>query len=304
MGQNGGMSRRRALAVGASVATSLAGCLAAGSSGSGAVSLLAAGSLNNALENGLRSALDAPLEVEAYGSAQAARLVADGQKDPDIVSLADVSLFDGPLHPDWYAAFATNSLVVAYDPDSAGGKRLARAGEDDWFRPVLSGKTSLGRTDPDLDPLGYRTLFMLELATEYYDTEQDLSTALLSPDQVYPETQLVSQFETGSVDAAITYRSMAVERDYAFIDLPSQLDLSDPAYAQAYRSTTYTLPDGKVVRGGVITYGSTIRSDRLTDALTTVFDAHTTGSYLREFGFSVPDEFPHFSGHVPARLTS
>ncbi|WP_332900164.1 extracellular solute-binding protein [Haladaptatus sp. CMSO5] len=298
-----GFTRRKALAAGAAVATSFAGCLASGtSSRETPVFLLAAGSLNNALENGLRPSLDVPLEIEAHGSAQVARLVADGQKAPDIVSLADVALFDGPLHPAWYAEFATNSLVISYDPASEGGKRIAAAGDQGWFRPLLSGEVSLGRTDPDVDPLGYRTLFMLELATRHYDTDENLREAIPDREQIYPETQLVSQFETGSIDAAVTYRNMAVERDYSFINLPTAIDLSDPAAASEYETARYTLPDGKEVRGGVISYGATIPAGKQTESVASVFAAHTTGSYLHEFGFTVPENYPTYTGDVPDAL--
>jgi len=269
---------------------------------SGPVSMLAAGSLNNALENGLRPSVDATVQVEAHGSAEVARLVAEGQKDPDIVCVADVALFDGPLDPDWFAEFATNSVVVAYDPDSEGGQRVADAGTGGWYRPLLDGDVSLGRTDPDLDPLGYRTLFVLELAAEYYGTDENLREAIPSRDQIYPETQLVSQFETGAIDAAVVYRNMAVERGYDYVDLPAEIDLGDPAYADDYASATYELPSGKVVRGGLISYGSTSR--RRSAAVDDVFEAHVVGDYLTEFGFDVPEDYPRYRGDAPDALAN
>jgi len=266
------------------------------------VSMLVAGSLNNALENGLRATVDERLRIEAHGSTRVARLVAEGQKDPDIVSVADVALFDGPLRPAWHAEFATNSLVVAYNSETAGGRRVAEAGREAWFRPIVSGTADLGRTDPDLDPLGYRTLFALELATEYYDTDRDLRAAVPTREQIYPETQLVSQFETGSIDAAITYRSMAVERGYEYVDLPAEIDLGDPARADAYARATYELPGGKVVRGGPITYGSTSRSD--SEAVRDVFEAHVAGEYLPQYGFERPETYPRYRGDVPGALAN
>jgi len=35
-----------------------------------------------------------------------------------------------------------------------------------------------------------------------------------------------------------------------------------------------------------------------------VFDTHVAGAYLREFGFTVPDDYPRFGGNVPAELTN
>ncbi|WP_144905652.1 extracellular solute-binding protein [Halobellus captivus] len=278
----------------------LSGCAGVvGSAGgrSDPVSILAAGSLTNAFEHGLRPSLTTPVQVETHGSARIARMVADGQKDPDILAVADAALFDGPVQPSWFAEFATNSLVVAYNPDSEGGRRIADAGAGGWFRPMVDGLVSLGRTDPDLDPLGYRTLFLLELASDYYETDVDLREAIPSREQRYPETQLVSQFETGGIDAAFTYRNMAVERDYEFVSLPSAIDLSDPTRSDEYASARYTLPSGKVVTGSPISYASVIRNRD--ETITDVFTEQIAGEYLREFGFSVPDTYPQFTGNVP-----
>jgi len=212
-----------------------------------------------------------------------------------------VTLFDTLLSADWLAEFATNALVVAYNPDTAAGRRLD-GDQDTWYEVLLDDDTSLGRTDPDLDPLGYRTLFCLELATDYYGTDTDLREAIPRPGQRYPETQLVSQFETGAIDAAVAYRNMAEERGYDYVDLPAEVDLSDPEFAERYGATSYELPDGTVVSGDVISYGSTLRqeSGRTRD----VFETHVTGEYLTEFGFSVPDDYPRYSGNVPESITN
>ncbi len=259
--------------------------------------MLAAGSLNDALENGLRPRVDARLRVEAHGSARVARLVAAGTKDPDVVALADVALFDAPLDPPWYAEFATNAVVLAYDADSEGGQRVADAAPGRWYRPLRSDAVSLGRTDPDLDPLGYRTLFALELATDHYGLDTDLRAAIPRREQIYPETQLLSQFETGSIDAAVTYRSMAEERGYDYVSLPPEVDLSSPRFADRYAAVSYELPSGRVVAGAPISYGATIRHDSA--PVRDVFARATAGDYLDEFGFAVPDDYPRFTGTVP-----
>ncbi len=296
------VTRRRFLVRAGLGGTALAlGWMGCGREAAERVTLLAAGSLNNAFENGLRTELPdrVRLEVEAHGSATVARMVAEGQRDPDIVTLADAALFDGPLHPLWYAEFATNALVLAYNPATEGGQALEAAGPERWFEPLRAGRVRVGRTDPDEDPLGYRTLMMLELASRYYDRADHLRETIPAREQVYPETGLISQFETGSIDAAFAYRNMAVERDYAFIPLPNPIDFSTPAYADDwYATTSYTLPSGKTVSGGVIRYASTVR--RIREASLEVFAAQCTGSYLRAFGFSVPDDSPTFHGDLPA----
>jgi molybdate/tungstate transport system substrate-binding protein len=297
------VSRRqflRAAAVGGSA--TLGGCLSGSRSGSsGPVSVLAAGSLQHALETGLQPALEVPIRIESHGSATVARLLDQGQRDPDIVAVADTALFEAPLSVPWYAVFASNAVVLAYNPATEGGQRIDTAGTDRWYEPLLAGDVRLGRTDPEQDPLGYRTLFALELATRYYDDAPDLRATLPSRRQVYPETGLLSQFETGSIDAAFAYRNMALERGYDYVDLPAEIDLSDPRYAQNWYSTVaYDLPDGRRIEGGLIGYGATMRSRGR--RVRSVFDALTTGPYLDGSGFLLREQFPRYEGDVPAAV--
>lgn len=299
------MSTRRRLLRGlAGVATAgIAGCSTVTGGGTDPVTLLGAGSLTTALEQGLRPRLETPVRVGTRGSAAIARLVASGTRSPNIVSLADPALFDAPLSPPWHVTYATNAMVIAYNPDTVGGQALATH-RTAWWEPVLSGVTRFGRTDPDLDPLGYRTLFTLDLAADYYPATPDLRAVLPEHTHVYPETQLLTQFETGALDGAFTYRNMAEERGYAYIELPSQIDLSTPRYRDRYHETAYTLPGGHTVDGDVIRYAATILEGADRPQVRTVFDRHTTGAYLDAYGFDRPDDYPRYIGDVPRHLTT
>jgi molybdate/tungstate transport system substrate-binding protein len=272
------------------------------SRGRSSVSLLAAGSLNHCFRQALVPAVDPQVRLDARGSAAIARMVAAGQRDPDLLALADIALFSSPLDTEWFAEFATNAIVLAYDPATPGGRAIEAAGSDGWYRPLLDGEVRLGRTDPDLDPLGYRTLFTLELATEHYDTDANLRDVIPSRDQIYPETQLVSRFETGAIEAAITYRNMAVERGYEYLELPPEIDLSDPARRDYYARATYELPGGTVVRGGPISYGTTVR--HRSPAALDVFDYQLSELDLESFGFGVPEQYPRYTGNVSASIAN
>lgn len=258
------------------------------------VSVLAAGSLQRPFEEGLRDAVPVPLRIEAHGSVTAARLLASGDRDPDVVALADTTLFERVLDAPWYAEFATNALTVAHG-DSPGGRRVAEA--ERWFDPVLRGDTSLGRTDPDLDPLGYRTWFALGLAEDHYG-RPGLRERLLASSRVYPETALLSRLETGNADAAVVYRSMAADRGFASVDLPDAIDLGDPARSQDYATASYELPDGTVVRGAPVSYAVRARSRE--DRVRRVYEALVGGAYLSDHGFETPGSFPRTRGAVPA----
>ncbi|SDM61865.1 molybdate/tungstate transport system substrate-binding protein [Halogranum gelatinilyticum] len=211
--------------------------------------------------------------VEAHGSLTVRNLVVDGARDPDVLALADPTLFEGIA--DEVTLFATNALVIAYNPDSAAADAIAT----DWREALARDDVRIGRTDPKADPLGYRTVFALDLADR---------PDLLEHSSIFPETALMQTLETGKLDAAFVYRNMAVEHDLPFVELPPELDFSDPAFADEYAQASLDLP-GRTVRGAPIRYGATA----LTDAGESWLDALVSDTdRLREHGFTVPESYP------------
>lgn len=287
-------TRRRLLTGVGGAAAATAGCLGSEQP----VTVLAAGSLQHPLQRHLAAHVDAPLDVEAHGSVRAARLVADDHRDPDLLALADTRLFEAVAGEPWHATFATNAVALAYSPDTSGGRAVADA--DRWFEPLLGGDIRLGRTDPDLDPLGYRTLFALELAAAHYD-KPDLAGGILTPDQIYPETQVLAAIESGQLDAAFVYRSMAVDHDLPVVELPDAVDLSDPD--RAYEASGYTLSDGTTVSPRPIRYGAVCRAPDDARA-SRVFDAlvESAATTLDGTGLIVPPVLPSYVGPVPHSL--
>ena len=69
---------------------------------------------------------------------------------------------------------------------------------------------------------------------------------------------LVAMLEQGGIDYAFEYRSVAVQHNLKFVDLPPQIDLSDEEYADFYGKVSVKTADGKVQRGKPIVYGITI----------------------------------------------
>ncbi|MFB6304413.1 MAG: extracellular solute-binding protein [Haloferacaceae archaeon] len=217
--------------------------------------------------------------VEAHGSAAVRRLVVEGARDPDAVALADPRLFDGVA--DRAALFATNALVVAYDSESPHAAAIRR----DWRAALRREDCVLGRTDPDVDPLGYRTVMALRLAGREAGFD---ASAVLDRSRVVRETDLPNVLEAGGVDAAVVYRNMAVQRGLPYVGLPDRVDFSTPARAETYATASYELPEG-TVRGAPIRYAATALTDRgepWVDRLV------TAGGALRDAGFVVPEGYP------------
>lgn len=217
--------------------------------------------------------------VEAHGSAAVRRLIVEGIRDPDAVALADPRLFDGVSER--ATLFATNALVLTHAPATP----VADALREDWRGTLERPDVRVGRTDPTLDPLGYRTVMALRLTARRGEFDAE---AVLAESTVFPETDLLNAVEGGAVDVAVTYRNMAVQRDLPYRELPASVDFSDPTHADTYATVSYDIGD-RTVQGAPIRYAATAT----TDAGEPWVDALVTGrERLRTAGFSVPESYP------------
>ncbi|WP_276301595.1 extracellular solute-binding protein [Halorussus lipolyticus] len=233
----------------------------------GRANVLVAGSLQKlATEVGRAS-------VEAHGSVACRRLLEDGLRNPDAVALADPRLFAGLTER--VTCFATNALVAAV--------RDGLADEyDDWRDLLADPGLSLGRTDPDRDPLGYRTVMALRLAGGI-DAEE-----VLARTSVFPETGLLRTLESGGIDAAFAYRNMAVEHDLPHLALPDRIDFSNPEFADEYAEASVEL-ENRTVTGAPIRYAANARTPRGEEWVRKLTSATET---LEDAGFGVPESYP------------
>lgn len=301
-------TRRQVLrSIGVAGSLGVAGCLAGGRAAT--ASVLSAGSLSVLFEETVGPAFEAETGYryrgEFHGSNAIVRMVEAGQKRPDVLVSADVSLLRQSLPKRlvaWDVVFASNEVVIAYDPETTVGRKLA-AGEP-WYRAILESDGRLARSDPDLDPLGYRTVQLFELAERYYGID-GLAGDLRSRSVVDPsETHLLASVETGERSAAVAYANMAVAHDMPYISLPDRLNFAEPALADHYATATYTTDEGTTVAGTPVQYAATVMesADNVeagTEFLAFVLD---NPSLLREGGLVVPDTFPRPNGPVPEEV--
>ncbi|SDB96743.1 MULTISPECIES: extracellular solute-binding protein [unclassified Candidatus Frackibacter] len=232
-----------------------------------------AGSLLNVMENKVNPALEQNLNLkvvgESHGSVSGARMIKEGLRYPDIYLSADPTVNEQLLFGDkndnlidWYISFLSNELVIAYNSGNKFGDEIKQveSGDIAWYKLLLNDEFRLGRTDPNLDPKGYRTLFMLDLAAKYYN-EPNLKRRVLNTNNqqlIFPETELMAMLETGQIDAAVTYRNEAIERNLSYISLPDQVNLSNPKFAELYNQVSYKTDKGEVFKGRPILYTITI----------------------------------------------
>jgi len=271
-----------------------------------AVSVLYAGSLATAMENGLGATFSKTTghayKGEAQGSLGGARMIHDHLRSPDIFVSADPTVNDTVLMGNtnenlvsWYATMASSQLVLAYNPKSAFADKFqaAAANQIPWYEVLQLPGVRFGRGDPQTDPKGYRTLFMFELAGKHYK-KPEIPRMLgepLNPAQVFPEIVLLARVETGQFDAGIFYRHEVVAHHLPYVTFPAEINLGYPQFANRYAEATYKLPSGEQVHGAPIIFTITIPRTVSHPAAAESFVRFMLSSnkLLEEFGFGAID---------------
>ncbi|MCF7935341.1 MAG: substrate-binding domain-containing protein [Synergistales bacterium] len=202
---------------------------------------------------------------EAGGSASMARKIIDLDGECDCYFSADYMVIERLLRPeyaDWNAMFASNELALMYGPQS---KYADEVDSDNWYEILMRDDVTWGHSNPDADPCGYRALMVLQLAEDYYDRPDLHEEAMAHPGRgVRPKAiELIAQVDTGAMDYAFEYKSVAVQHGLPYVTFPPEINLSDPAYADLY-STAEVERAGRepgetiITKGQPIVYGCTI----------------------------------------------
>ena len=179
------------------------------------------------------------VQRESGASLEHVRKITELNRVPDLLLLADVEVFPQllvPRHATWYAEFARNRMVVAYTKRSKHANEVNR---DNWMDILRRGDVEVGRTDPDLAPVGYRTLIMLKLAEHFYN-RPGLAKSLLaaaSERNIRPNAaELAALLSAGELDYIYDYQSVAESNGFSYVTLPDEINLGDPKRAREYSS--------------------------------------------------------------------
>jgi len=177
------------------------------------------------------------VQQENGASLELARRITDLHRVPDVIALADQEVFPQLLVPratSWYARFARNRMVLAYTDRSKEAAQLTAA---TWHRVLLRPDVRVGRSDPRLAPVGYRTLLLYRLAESFYRQpglaarlEARTPPALLRANA----SELVALLQAGELDYIVDYESLARANRLRFVRLPPEIDLGDPARSREY----------------------------------------------------------------------
>jgi molybdate/tungstate transport system substrate-binding protein len=216
-------------------------------------------------------------QLEASGSVEAIKKVTELGKYADLILVADYGLIPQLMadHADWYVVFATNRLVIAYTKSS---KYASEINENNWHRILMRDGVKFGFSDPNRDPCGYRTVISFLLASNL--SGSPLASELLSgtnirvsgmeawvPDPIQgsekvvirpKSVELLALLESGVLDYAFEYESVAIQHNLSYVRLPDEINLGNPELKDFYSRAKVHLGSGEVIEGDAIAYGLTI----------------------------------------------
>ena len=277
-------------------------------------------------------------DIEPSGSVEVVRKVTDLGKTPDVVAVADYRLIEKYLVPnytDWYVAFASNELVLAYTSNSKYADEIA-SNPDKWYEILARPDVKWGFSDPNKDPCGYRATGIIVLAGIYYNGFSIPTELLFSKTNMYFEVEngvyhvyvpaslnvkagdlvirpksvdLISLLESGSIDYAFEYKSVAIQHNLSYIELPREINLGDPGLDDFYAKVVVHILVGSSKETAIpmksIVYGVTIIKDaphpKEAAEFLKLLLSDTGREVFKEMGQSFLDE-PIYYGNVPEEL--
>ncbi len=280
--------------------------------------------------------------VTAMGSVAAAQRIILSPDQYSFFLSIDPAVIEDLLYPKnistWYIAVAGDQMVIGISPNYGGMSQISALNrslyqaemnsnallENKYLREilsiVLSGKVSVGTSNPNTDPEGYRALMMLQLAGIMINNNITYYTSTLnylnSTGKLYEVTSgsaLFAYLESGTVDFDIAiYRSAAMEQHIPFIILPPQINLGNASYTGFYQKSSVTIvSNGQSVtlRGAPIYLCFTIPNqavDKQQGSILALYIISPQGTKLMESYGITPLKKPLFFGNyssIPAPLS-
>jgi len=260
-----------------------------------------------------------------------------GEDPPDIVASADYTLIPDRLYgqgyADWTIIFAKNKMVLCYR-DGAPFASEITSGTRKWYEVLRNENVTWGHSNPDDDPCGYRSLMVFQLAQQFYfddaatfgntpdadaeglydacipGTDQERGRVSESKQVVRSKSvDLISLLQSGDLDYAFEYSSVAVQHGLGHIELDDAINLSQTGtignsgvtYADFYKRASVELETSpgeySTNKGKAIVYGITITKNAPNADLAADFLAFLLSDTGREV-FEIDNGQPFIS---PAR---
>jgi molybdate/tungstate transport system substrate-binding protein len=211
------------------------------------------------------------VQAQFGGSVKMAKQITDLHQEADILAVADYNvipkyLFGNPPYAAWYASIARNAITFVYTDKSKYADEINLA---NWYKVLARPGVEIGRSNPDTDPSGYQTVQMLNLAEKYYKApglEQSVLANAPLANMRDTETSLISALQLGQIDYLAIYRSDALQHHLKFIELPAEINLSDPADAATYKDGVAHTKNGDLTGAPIVYAITVINGSKNTDA--------------------------------------
>jgi len=208
---------------------------------------------------------DVKILAEGAGSRTTIRKVTELNKECGVIGSADYTVIPELMFPeyaDWYIIFATNQMCIAYTDKSQFADEINGG---NWYEILQREGVSYGRSDP---PCGYRTLMVWQLAEKHYNAPGLYDKLYEAGGDLMraKEVELIALLESGDLDYAFEYTSVAVQHNLNYVKLPAEVNLSSDGhkdfYAQAQVEISGKEPGETITKKGKpIVYGVTIPSN-------------------------------------------
>jgi len=216
------------------------------------------------------------VQREPSGSVAAARKVTDLGRAADVMGSADYQVIDTmliPNHAKFNAHFATNEMVLAYTEKSKFAKEI---NSNNWADIFLREGVTVGHSNPNLDPCGYRSMLVTMLAEKHYKKEglyakifgygdhyeigeENAKKVIVRP----KETDLLGLLESHQYDYLYIYKSVADQHKLKYVTLPEEVSLKNAKFQDFYKSVSFNIDGkkpGEVVKqvGAPMVYGLSV----------------------------------------------
>lgn len=209
------------------------------------------------------------INLEASGSVDAARKITELKRECDIMASADYRIIEQLLIPNFADSsinFASNSMAIVYTPKSKYSDEINR---DNWIDILSKNEVYIGRSDPNADPCGYRSLIVLDLAkrSNFHNKAKVVAIdKILNKEKTFirpKEVDLLALLDAGAVDYIFLYKSVAVQHKLNYLELNDSISLRNPNLNDFYRGSSVVIRGGApkdsiTIYGEAMIYGLTI----------------------------------------------
>jgi molybdate/tungstate transport system substrate-binding protein len=209
------------------------------------------------------------LDVTRQSSVLLANRIASGELTPDVYISSDANVMElvmGPANNDrarWYLPILRSRTVLMHSAKSRFNNDIeaVRAGKLPWYELTQRPGLVLKRPNPTIDAGGYRALFVFDLAERLYNLP-GLKQRVLGTDdnesQYFDRSREFPLIRDGSIDVFVTYIPNPLVEGLPFLDLPEEVDQSNPSMQNWYATASYTNPRGQTFRGTYAAFAVTI----------------------------------------------